>query len=65
MVSLATGEKTEETPAVSRSEISRVMAEMGRKGGRIGGKKRAAGMTEKERSNAAAQAARARWAAVK
>jgi hypothetical protein len=45
----------------SPSEISRVMAEMGRRGGMIGGKRRAANMTEEERSNAAALAARARW----
>jgi len=42
--------------------ISRVMAQMGRKGGKIGGKRRAANMTEAERSNAAAAAANARWA---
>ena len=41
---------------------SRVMAEMGRRGGKIGGARRAANMTEAERSNAAALAARARWA---
>lgn len=45
----------------NQSEISRVMAEMGRRGGRVGGKKRAANMTAEERSNAAALAARARW----
>ena len=48
--------------APAQSEVSRVMAAMGRKGGRIGGKRRAANMTEAERSNAAALAARARWA---
>ncbi len=41
---------------------SRVMAEMGRRGGKIGGKRRAANMTEAQRSNAAAKAANARWA---
>lgn len=44
------------------SEISRVMKELGKRGGRIGGKRRAQGMTDEERSNAAALAARARWA---
>ena len=43
-------------------EVSRVMAEMGRRGGKIGGKRRAERMTEEERSTAAAAAARARWA---
>jgi phage gp16-like protein len=46
------------------SEISRVMAELGRRGGKIGGKRRAEHMTEAQRSNAAAKAARARWAKV-
>jgi hypothetical protein len=65
MVALATEEKNTEQAGVTRSEISRVMAEMGRKGGKIGGKKRAEGMTEGERSNAAARAARARWGTAK
>jgi hypothetical protein len=57
-------EETEpvEVQAPSQSEISRVMAELGRRGGRIGGKMRAAHMTEEQRSNAAALAARALWA---
>lgn len=44
------------------SDISRVMAELGRRGGKVGGKQRAANMTEEQRSNASAAAARARWA---
>jgi hypothetical protein len=44
-------------------EVSRVMAEMGRRGGKIGGARRAANMTEAQRSNAAALAANARWEA--
>jgi hypothetical protein len=44
-----------------QSEISRVMAAMGRRGGRLGGKQRAINMSPEERSNAAALAARARW----
>jgi hypothetical protein len=40
------------------SEISRVMAELGRRGGVA----RAAGMTAKQRSKAASLAAKARWA---
>jgi hypothetical protein len=35
---------------------------MGRRGGKIGGKRRAANMTEQERSAAASMAAKARWA---
>jgi hypothetical protein len=53
--------------AVSQSEvnpatISLVMAQMGRKGGRIGGKRRLETMTPGERSRVASIAARARWA---
>jgi hypothetical protein len=47
--------------AVSSSEISRVMAEMGRRGGKIGGKKRAEGMTRERRVEIALKAARSRW----
>ncbi len=46
---------------ISDSEISRVMAEMGRRGGKIGGKARAASLTPEQRSQAAWKAARARW----
>ena len=42
-------------------EVSRVMAEMGRRGGKLGGRQRAANMTKEERSDAAALAARVRW----
>jgi hypothetical protein len=48
--------------APSQSEISRVMAALGKRGGKIGGKRRAERMTEGERSAAAARAATARWA---
>ncbi len=49
----------------SRALISQVMAEMGRKGGQIGGKRRLVTMTEKERSDVASAAAKARWKAAK
>lgn len=39
-----------------------LMAEMGRRGGRIGGKRRLQTMTAKERSTVARKAAKARWA---
>jgi hypothetical protein len=38
-----------------------LMAEMGRKGGKIGGKRRLQTMTAKERSTVARKAANARW----
>jgi hypothetical protein len=46
----------------SKSLISQVMAEMGRKGGQIGGKRRLETMTAKERRAVALQGAKARWA---
>jgi hypothetical protein len=55
---------TEETPdngAVTNSDISRVMAALGRKGGKVGGRKRAENLTAKKRSEIALKAARARW----
>lgn len=45
----------------SRALVSQVMAEMGRKGGRIGGKRRLETLTGRRRSQIAKQAARARW----
>lgn len=52
-----------------RDLISKVMREMGRKGGKAaggkGGKTRMAGLTPQERKELATKAARARWARVK
>jgi len=50
-----------EPPAVTKSEMSRVMAELGRRGGRIGGVKRAAKMSPERRREIALKAARSRW----
>lgn len=47
--------------APSKSEISRVMSAMGRRGGKIGGKKRAESLTPEKRQEIALKAARARW----
>jgi hypothetical protein len=54
-----------ELPKLTKSVVSQLMAQMGRKGGKIGGKRRAANMTEQQRSEAASLAARARWARLK
>ena len=51
---------SEESPA-NAEVFSKVMAEMGRRGGRIGGKRRLETMTAKERKHAATKAANARW----
>ena len=55
---------TSESDAIlppTRSQISSCMAAMGRKGGRIGGKRRLETMTAAQRSAAARKAAEARW----
>jgi len=46
----------------STSEISRVMSVMGRKGGKIGGKRSLVTLTDDERRERALKAAKARWA---
>jgi hypothetical protein len=50
------------TPPVTQSDISRVMSELGRRGGKIGGKRRMDTMTQEQRSQIAYKAAQARWA---
>lgn len=45
----------------TKAQISMLMAELGRKGGRIGGKRRLETMTAAERKAVAVKAARARW----
>jgi len=48
-------------PDPSDAEISRVMAALGRRGGKVGGRARADSMTAARRKEIAAKAARARW----
>lgn len=45
----------------SKSEISRVMAALGRKGGKVGGKRRMETLTQEQRSEIAYKASQARW----
>jgi hypothetical protein len=45
----------------TKAQVSFLMAEMGRKGGKIGGKRRLETMTSKQRKQVAKKAARARW----
>jgi hypothetical protein len=52
-------------PKPSKAEISRVMAEMGRKGGKKGGRRSLETMTPEERRERALQAAKARWGSKK
>ena len=58
IVQLST-EEPEEQP--KRSEISKYLAEIGRKGGLKGGKARAEKLSAKKRTNIAKKAAEARW----
>jgi len=60
VVKLSTAESME--PAeFDRATLSRVMAEMGRKGGKIGGKKSLETMSPADRKKRARKAAKARW----
>lgn len=52
---------TREDAPTDQETLSRIMSEMGRKGGKIGGKRRMKTMTPKQRSEAASIAAKARW----
>jgi hypothetical protein len=52
---------TTEEPPTDRETLSRVMAEMGRKGGKIGGKRSLETMTATERRKRAEAAAKKRW----
>ena len=52
---------TAETPKPTKAMVSRVMAELGRKGGKIGGRARAANLTPEQRRGIALKAARSRW----
>jgi len=54
-------ERSEDAPEIDKATISAVMSALGKKGGRIGGKRRLETMTPEERSQRALQAARARW----
>ena len=59
----ATTERIEEqeAPATFSPEIARYMAELGRRGGKIGGKRRMETLTQQQRSEIAYKAALARW----
>jgi hypothetical protein len=56
------GDKPADAPTPQpRSVVSQVMAEMGRKGGLVGGKRRLVTLSNRRRSQIAKQAAQARW----
>jgi hypothetical protein len=58
LVEMTTGEKLEQP---TKAELSKVMAALGQRGGKVGGKRRLETMTPEERSAVALKAARARW----
>jgi hypothetical protein len=55
------GEATDETPQPVHQQKDPAAVELGRRGGRKGGKARAAKLTPAQRSEAASRAAKARW----
>lgn len=63
LVNLSTSENDGDIEPLTKSQISMLMAQLGRKGGKIGGKRRLQTMTKKERADIARKAARARWQA--
>lgn len=58
-VQLSTEEPEEQK--ISRSIMSRVMSEMGKKGGKISGKRRMTNISPERRREIALKAAQARW----
>jgi len=60
MVNESTDQEQVDVP-VTKAQISALMAEMGRKGGKIGGKRRMETMTPTERRRIAKKGAEARW----
>jgi len=52
---------TQATEEPTAAELSRVMAALGRKGGKVGGKRRMETMTAEQRTKIASKAAKARW----
>ena len=55
-------ENRETIPPLSKNQISAFMSDLGRKGGKIGGKRRLETMSAKTRTEVARKAANARWA---
>jgi hypothetical protein len=62
LVALSTRHSGDDIERPTKAQISMLMAELGRRGGKIGGKRRLETMSAKERKKAAQKAAQARWA---
>jgi hypothetical protein len=62
MVDESTAEPDPETPTpIAPAALSAYMSALGRKGGKIGGRRRMQTMTQQQRSAVALKAAKARW----
>jgi hypothetical protein len=61
LVNLSTTDQNDDIQPPTKSQISMLMAELGRKGGKIGGKRRLETMSPRKRSQVARKAAKARW----
>lgn len=59
IVDFATGQRQPDPPVPAKDPAA---VELGRKGGKVGGKRRAAAMTPEQRRDSARKAALARWA---
>lgn len=61
IVQQSTAETEPKPEVVDRALLSKVMSQMGRKGGRISGKRRMVNLTAEKRREIALKAAQARW----
>jgi hypothetical protein len=61
LVQESVAERNAEPESMTKAQLSQLMAAMGRRGGKIGGKRRLETMTPHERSQLALKAAQARW----
>lgn len=61
LVSVSTHEDIETVQPPSKAQISLFMAQLGHRGGKIGGKRRLETMTARQRKTVARKAANARW----
>lgn len=58
---LRSTEQADSTPDLSRAQVTAFMRQMGRKGGKKGGKNRWAGVSAEDRSKILSAAAKTRW----
>jgi hypothetical protein len=61
LVEASTYETADDIHPPTKDQVSLLMATLGRKGGKIGGKRRLQTMTAKQRTAVARRAAKARW----